>query len=196
MRFRIPARYAVAALAGVAIAGCAGPGRLYVNPEADLAHYGRVAVIPLQNLAGDRHAGDRVTRALITELMIADAFRIVEPIEVLDRLAAAKASPEPNGHVDPQKLREALSGLDVTGYLRGAVTEFDMRRTGGEDLPVVSFDVELIDLETQTVVWRVSVARRGRGHMPLVGVGGVRTLSAATQEACAEVVRRLKAAGY
>lgn len=186
----------LAACLMLAVAGCAGPSRFFVNTDADLSYYGKVAIIPFQNMASDRFAGNRVTRALITELMIADAFTIVEPIEVLNRLAAAKASPDPAGNVDPEKLRQAFEGLGVTGVLRGAVTEFEVRRAGREEFPLVSFDVELIDLQTQTVVWRVAVSRKGRARIPLFGMGGQRTLGAVTQEACLEVVRRLRSAGY
>jgi hypothetical protein len=179
-----------------ALGGCAAPARLYVNPDADVSFYKKVAVIPLQNMTGDRYAGDRVTRAMMTELMIARPFRLVEPIEVLDRLAAKNASPDASGHVDPSKLKEALAGLDATGVIRGAVTEYEVRRTSSEELPLVSFDLEMIDLETQTVVWRVSISKRGHGHFPLLGVSGVRTLGALTQEACAEAVSRLRGKAF
>lgn len=192
---RAPRTLAAAALA-LALGGCAAPSRLYVNPDADVSFYKKVAVIPLQNMTPDRFAGDRVTRALMTELMIARPFRLVEPIEVLDRLAAKNASPDASGHVDPARLKEALAGLEATGVIRGAVTEYEVRRTSSEELPLVTFDVEMIDLETQTVVWRVSISKRGHGHFPLLGVSGVRTLGALTQEACAETVARLKGKAF
>jgi len=177
-------------------AGCAAPTRLYVNPDADLSFYRKVAVIPLQNMTGERYAGDRVTRAFITELLIARPFQVIEPIEVLDRLAKINASPDASGHVDPEKLKQALAGLEATGFLRGAVSEYEMRRSGSEEYPVVTFDVEMLDLETQTVVWRVSITKRGRGHFPLLGMGGVRTLGAVTQDACAAAVARLRARAF
>ena len=71
-RSRAVARGALIAVI-VMLSGCAGSApRLYVNPEADMAYYKRVAVLPFQNLTPERFAGERLTRSFITELIIAD----------------------------------------------------------------------------------------------------------------------------
>jgi hypothetical protein len=67
-----------------------------------------------------------------------------------------------------------------------------MQRSGNSDTPVISFDVELIDVGTGNVVWRASIDRRGKGRLPVVGGGGARTFGRLTQMACEELVDRLR----
>jgi len=83
------------------------------------------------------------------------------------------------------------SKLGVTGILRGAVSDYQVQRTDAGDIPVIAFDAELLDASTGTVVWRSSITKRGRGRLPIIG-GGSRSMSRLTQDACAELVGRLR----
>ena len=71
---------AVAFVIGFVVAGCGtGSGlRLFVNSEADMTFYTKVAVVPFANLSAERFAGERVGRAFYTELVIAEQFQLVE----------------------------------------------------------------------------------------------------------------------
>jgi TolB-like protein len=71
---------AAAILLGM-LPGCAAGPKLYVNPQADMSFYKKVAVLPFANLSQDRFAGERVARAFITELVLADRFQVIEPAE-------------------------------------------------------------------------------------------------------------------
>ena len=75
---------------------------------------------------------------------------------------------------------------------RGSVNEYDFQRMGQDEVPVISFDVELLDAATSDVVWRVSISRRGHGRLPLTGGSGTRSFGTLTQEACMEAVSELK----
>jgi hypothetical protein len=81
--------------------------------------------------------------------------------------------------------------VQATGILRGAVTEYSMQRSGTNDVPVVAFDVELVDASTSNVVWRTSVARRGKGRVPLLG-GGERTYAQLIEDAVRDVVAEIE----
>ncbi len=181
---------AVLALAG-GLAGCAAPARLYVNPQADMSFYKKVVVLPFTNLSQQSFAGERVTRAFVTELVIADRFRVIEPADFWQELAKIGGEPDVEGKYDPDKLKQAASTLEATGIIRGAVTEYSLQRSGQEDVPVVSFDAELVDLATSNVVWRVSVSRKGRGHLAMLGETS-RSFGRVTQEACQEAIRTLR----
>ena len=192
-RARIALSIVVLALTG----GCAAPSRIYVNPEADMAFYEKVAVIPFTNLSGQTYAGERVTRAFVTELVIAEHFRIVDPGEfraVLDRTGGL---PSGEGTYDPKKLKDAAKEVGATGMIRGAVTEYEMQRgSSGNETPILAFEVELVDVASGTIVWRSSVSKRGKGRVPVLGGGGTRTLSRLTQDACRELVDRIGSEAY
>lgn len=188
---RAPLLLCVAVLS--ALLGCAAPGKLYVNSDADMSYYDKVAVLPFSNMSGQPYAGDRVMRSFVTELVITERFHIVDPSEfraVLDRIGGLPGS---DGAYDPKKLKDASKETGATGIIRGAVTEYGMQRGGeSDDRPILAFDVEMIDVQTSNIVWRASVSKRGKGRVPVIGGGGTHTLSRLTGEACHELVSRLE----
>ncbi len=181
-------------LAALFLVSCASSGtRVYVNPAADMAFYKKVAVLPFTNMSPDGLAGQRVTRAFITELIMTDRYQIVQPEEFHNALSKVSGLPNPDGSYDPEKLRAAAAQVGATGILRGAVTEYQMQRSGsGGETPILGFDVELIDVNTGDVAWRSSITKRGKGRLPVLGGGGARTLGRLTQLACEELVGELR----
>ena len=174
------------------VLGCAAPGKIYVNSDADISYYDKVAVLPFSNLSGQPYAGERVMRSFVTELVITERFHIVDPSEfraVLDRIGGLPGS---DGTYDPKKLKDASKETGATGIIRGAVTEYGMQRGSSDDRPILAFDVEMIDVQTSNIVWRASVSKRGKGRVPVVGGGGTRTLSRLTEDACHELVGHLE----
>ncbi len=184
------------AVLAVAMTGCAAAPRLYVNRDADLTYYKKVAVVQFANLCSDTHAGARVTRALVTELSIAERFQLVDPAAFWGELERANALPDAQGAIDQAKLKDLASRLDITGVIRGAVTEYGTQRVGSEEFPVVSFDAELVDAATGSTVWRVAVTRKGKGRLAMLGGAGSRTFARVTQEACEQAVAALRRGAF
>ena len=189
--FRVPRYGWVAALAALLASGCATTGRLYVNPEADQGFYRKVAVLPFSNVSGNALAAPRVTRAFVTELIIADLYQIVEPELMQEPLSVSGVEPDGQGRYPSAKVKEVATRLEVQGVIQGAVTEYEMQRRGDDDTPVLGFDVQLLDVATGNVVWRFHWVGKGAGRMPVVG-GGIRTLGQLTQHACQASVAELK----
>lgn len=181
----------LAALMGP-VTGCAAGPRLFVNKQADMTFYQRIAVVPFANLTSDGNAGERVTRAFLTELVIAERFQIVEPGEFHGMLDRIGGLPDAQGHADPKKLAEAATAAQATGMIRGAVTEYSVQRNGNDETPVVSFDAEMVDVATQKTVWRITVSERGRGRIPILGGGSRRSFGMVVQDACRKAVDALK----
>lgn len=175
------------------VAGCGtGSGlRLFVNTEADMSFYTKVAVVPFANLSSERFAGERVGRAFYTELVIAERFQLVEDGEFRRALERAGATQDGQGQYDPEKIKLAASTLGANGLIRGTVTDYQMQRVGSSDSPVVSFDVEMLDLATGGTVWRGSITRRGKGRVPVVGGASTQTFGRLVQESCKEMVGKL-----
>jgi hypothetical protein len=195
---RLPAmRHATRLVAGVlalvVTSGCAASPRLFVNREADMTLYDKVAVLPFHNLSGDAYASARVTRAFTTELIIAERFQIVDPAVLSGELERLNAGYDAQGQINFAKLKDAATAVGATAVIRGAVSEYAMRRAGTGEVPVVSFDAEMVDVATGFVVWRISITETGKGRLPIVGGPGERTFARVTQEACRHAVNVLKA---
>lgn len=181
------------ALALVALmSGCAAGPRLYVNRQADMTMYKRVVVVPLANLSGDPYAPGRILRAFSTELVIADRFQIVDPSLLLGELEKTGTTPDATGQIDLNRLRDAATTLKATAVIRGSVTEYAMHRQGTDEYPVVSFDCEMVDVQTGIVIWRMAITQSGRGRLPIVGGMGERTFSRVTEQACKRAVAVLR----
>jgi hypothetical protein len=180
-----------AAILLVSALSCASSTRVYINPDADMAFYTKIAVVPFTNISGDGFAGQRVTRAFLTALILTNRYQIVQPEEFRVALLKSGALPGADGTYDPEKLREVAVQAGATGVLRGAVSEYTMQRSESGDVPTISFDAELMDANTGNVVWRSSITKLGKGRVPIVG-SGARSLGRLTQDACEEMVARLR----
>ncbi len=176
---------------GLLTVSCASGIRVYVNPEADLAFYHKIAVLPFADLSASSLAGPRVTRAFVTELIMTNRYQVLQPEEFTGALRRMGVLPGQDGTYDPDKLRDAATRMEVTGILRGAVSEYQMGRTEGGDVPVIVFDAELMDVGTGNVVWRSSISKRGKGRLSVIG-GGSRSLGRLTQDACVKLVAQLR----
>jgi TolB-like protein len=188
---RAPLQAALLALA-VTSFSCASGTRVYVNPDADLAFYKKIAVLPFTDVGGQGMAGARVTRSFVTEMIMTNRFQVVEPEEFVGALHRMGVFPAQDGFYDPEKVKNAATEMGVTGILRGAVTEFQMGRSeGGAEYPVIAFDAELVDVNSGNIVWRSSISKHGKSRVPVFG-GGSRSLGQLTQQACAELVGELR----
>jgi hypothetical protein len=181
-----------AALLGGSLLSCASSMRMYVNPEADLAFYQKVAVLPFTDISATSLAAPRVTRAFVTELIMTNRYQITQPEEFVLALARQRVLAGANGVYDPEALRGAAQGMGIHGILRGTISEYQVTRGEGGDVPVIGFDAELVDVATGNVVWRSSISRRGKGRVPIFGASA-RSMGKLTQDACAVMVARLRA---
>jgi hypothetical protein len=163
-----------------------------VNPQADMTLYQKVAVLPFTNLSPQPLAGERVTRIFVTELIIADRYKVVEPAEFRAVLKDMDAQPTADGSYEADKLKAAAGKVGATGVIRGAVTDYQVQRNGQDEFAVLSFDAELMDVESGNVVWRGSITRRGKSRFPIIGGTSASTLGSLTQDACVELVAGLK----
>lgn len=189
---RRAARLLAAAFLLVVAGGCAASPRLFVNRDADMTLYKKIAILPFSNLSGDAYASARVTRSFTTELLIANRFDLVDPSLLSGELERLNAGFDAQGQINANKLKDAATAVGATAVIRGAVTEYAVRRSGVSEYPVVSFDAEMIDVATGLVVWRISISESGKGRLPIVGGQGERTFARVTQEAAQRAVGILR----
>ncbi len=170
---------------------CGGPRR-FVHPEADVSYYERLGLLSFENLATDRVAGEKVTNAFLTELLISKRFEVVEPGRV-NRASRELGLPSPliGGELTPEEVKELGEQLGVEALLRGVVREYEMVRIGQTQYPLVTLDIELLDVATGTTVWVISHTKKGGPNLPFVSVGETFTLGELLQEICHDIVSKI-----
>lgn len=177
------------------LTGCAAGLKLYVNPLADPGAYSKIAIVPFGNLTSERYAPERVARAFESALLATDRYSIMgvgEFYPLLQRSGIELSQLTAN----PERLKAVTASANVTGILRGVVTEYKSQRVGQEEYPLVAFDAELVDGPTGTVVWRATLHARGRSSLALLGLSGDRSFAQVTEKACAQAVASLRAKGF
>lgn len=181
-------------LAGVALLGClssCGGSRSFLHADADIEFYERVGVLPFATLGTDRLAGDKLSSAFTTHLMISRRFVVAEPgqfLSIYQKQIGTHGAAPIGLSLDKLKLFQEEAG--VQGVFEGTVREFDYTR-GTPPRPMISAEVRLVDVATGEVVWSTSVTRVGRPKIPILGLGGSRTLAELAEEVANALVARL-----
>lgn len=160
----------------LSLAGCAGKLKPteFTNPKFDFSYVERVAVLPFENLSGDRQAGARATRLTITELLSSGAVEVVEPGQVQAALAELPGARV--GRVAPPSTQEIISlgrTLGVQAVIVGTVTQSESFRSGAVAIPVVTLDVHMVETETGATVWAAThTVKGGSVGARVLGTGG------------------------
>lgn len=160
---------AATGLTGLACSGTIGSTE-FTNPEIDFSFIERVAVIPFENLSSDQQAGLRATRLMITELLASGAIDVVEPGEVegaLARLGGSRTRP------NTEEIVTLGSALGVQAVVVGTVAQSDVLRSGSVGIPVVTLDVQMVEVETGAIIWAATHTEKGKGlSARVLGTGG------------------------
>jgi curli biogenesis system outer membrane secretion channel CsgG len=177
-------------LAGLTVLGCSGnlPTTQFTNPRFDFGFIERMAVLPLEDLAGDRQAGVRATRVLITELLASGAVDVVEPGEVqavADRVVRGRSAPSKS------EVIELGRELGVQAVMVGSVTQSEVLRSGAVSVPVVTLDLHLLETETGAAVWAATHTERGSGAAAKWLGTGAEPISATTRRCVQTALRSL-----
>ena len=172
-----------------AVAGCGSPP-VFIEPEADLDFYERVAVTPFWVSSADQSASDQVTDAFVTALMISGKYQVVEPGLFRHLLAevADKSSASHRG-LTPQQVQELGTKAEVQAVFEGSILTYEMTRIGQNQYPLISVELRMLDAQTGRLVWSMTLARKGGPGFPFFGFGQTRTLP----ELAAKVVDELVA---
>jgi len=189
-RWREVARFAVVvAMVG---GGCAAPIKTYMHPDADLAFYTDVAVVPFRSLAADRFAGDKFTVEFETALMASELFNVMDRGVFANHLKQVVGSQNPVDGLTAEQLTKLAERTGVQGFFEGTVSQYELVPAGSGRFPVISVEARFVDASTGTVVWSATLTERGGPKTPLIGVGEIHTLGELSQKMCEKLIKQLK----
>lgn len=182
-------RYVVLLIAALATA-CGTPRR-YVKTDADLGAITTVAVLPFENVTADKLCADRVHKIFLTELLNFDAFRVVEPGQLLRAMRREQVEP---GTITPDDMKKLGEQLKAEALFLGTVLEYDEGRSSGTAAsPRVRLQFRLVDTHTGTTLWSASETLGGVTLTArLFGFGGATAASLAQQIIREELARLIR----
>ena len=197
MSVRMGTGMLAAAVLWVVLAGCGGPSA-FVNPEADLPYYQKVAIIPFTSLSQDRVAGYRVSDTFFSELLRRGFADVVEPGQFSAAVIKLRGGTPVENPWSAEELARLAEELGIEGVFLGTVREYDMSRTGRSAFPLLSMEVRLVDAASGKLVWSASTTRRGGPGTPLVswimglfGGGEIHTMGELTTAVCRDFLKTL-----
>lgn len=191
------AKLAAFALAAAVLVSCSGPAR-FVDKEADMPFYERVAIIPFTALGADATSGQKIADVFFVELLRARHFEVVEPGQFAAAMFRTRGGTPFTNPWSSEELIKLGEEAGVQGFFFGNVRDYEMERSGQEAFPLISVDARFVDAATGRVVWSASRTRRGGPGIPLLGLvfsvfggGEIHTLGELSSEVCREMVATL-----
>lgn len=143
------------------ISGCGGkhgPG-FYINQDIDFSYIKRVAVLPLDNLTGDKFAGDAVRHVVISELL---ATRLVDVTCPGDAIAAIETMKIKQGTaLNAEQIKAVGKALNVQAVILGAVNKYGEVREGNISAPEVAVTLMMADAGSGSIIWSVTKTQGG-----------------------------------
>lgn len=132
-------------------AGGCGP-KHFVKKDTDTGGLKTVAVLPFENFTGNEHAGEKIRRIVLTELL-AREVEVVEPGEIT-RLCRELKVKSP-ATISVKEIQEIGNTLDVSAVMTGAVETYGMGRGVTVSYPEVTINLRLIEVSSGDIVWSV-----------------------------------------
>lgn len=189
-RSRVGAVALAAVTAVLLSSACAGPAH-FVDSEADLAYYERVAVAPFSSLAQDQIAGVKVADVFFTELLRTGFAQVSEPGQVAAAMSKVRGGTPITNAWSTEDLAKLGEELGVQGVFFGTVRDYMTERVGRDAFPQISLETRLVDTTSGRIVWTASKTRRGGPGFPIFGFGEVHTAGELTSEVCREMLETL-----
>ena len=185
----------IAALVLVFIAtGCSGFGGKSFggiaagkNDSVSASVKKKIAILPFYNISDKRDAGKMIANNFVTEIFLADRYKVEEPGNILQFMLHENISVI--GEMGIDRIKILGRRLRVDGVLVGVVEEFD---DGLRNAPKVTITARLVESESGTIVWSKQVSRSGDDYIIAFDVGKVRSANALAQKVVREMIKTIK----
>lgn len=145
----------------ISLLACGPSYRLtyFHDPEMDFGSVRTVAIMPFENLSNTQMAADRVRETFANSLLATGAIYVIPLGEVARGISRA-------GIVTPaapsnEEIGKFVGIVKVDALITGTVTEYGTVRSGPASANVISFNLQMIEAQTQKVVWSASTTKGG-----------------------------------
>jgi TolB-like protein len=130
--------------------GC-GP-KHYVHKQTDVGGLKKIAVMPFENFTADEHAGEKIRRIVMTELLAREA-EVIEPGEITRLCKELKVKSV--SYLKVSDIQEIGSKLGASVVMMGAVEAYGMGRGVSVSYPEVTIHLRMIEVSSGTIIWSV-----------------------------------------
>jgi TolB-like protein len=131
------------------LAGCGGT-RAFLDRSFDFGYVEKVAVIPFENLSQSPTSAKQATSIFVTELLVCEAFVVIEPGETAKALSEINAARNPS--LDLQQIKDLGKRLGAQALIFGVVNESGTR-SGAMSVNTVTLDLRMVETETGSTIW-------------------------------------------
>jgi TolB-like protein len=171
----------------VFLLGCSE--KFFVKSEKELSNVKSIAVLPFENFASDAHAGEKVRRIVITDLL-SRGINVIEPGEVTRLLIEMKVGSLSS--IKTKEIQDLGKKLGVEAVMCGSVEAFGISSGISVSYPEVTINLMMIETSTGNIIWSVRNSSGGASFWTRhFGTEGI-TLS----EAARNVVRESLNTGF
>jgi len=170
--------------------GCASDsGVNYHDTKMDFGSIRTVAVMPFSNLTTDKLAAERVRDTFMNSLLATGVVYVIPPGEVargIKRTGIAEATAP-----DLEEVKRLAAVVKADAVITGVVREYGELRSARISANVVSFSLQMMESQTQKVVWTASATKGGISIMDRLFGGGGEPMNEVTEAAVNEIISKL-----
>jgi len=175
----------------LSLAACAGStsSTSYHDPSMDFAALRTIAVMPFANLTRNQQAAERVRDTFVNNLLATGAIYVIPSGEVARGVSKA-------GIVNPAKpsseeIAKIAPIIKADALITGVVREYREVRSGSSSSNVISLSMQMIEVQSQKVVWTASSTKGGISMGDrLLGSGG-QPMNDVTEAAIDDIINQL-----
>jgi hypothetical protein len=147
-----------------------------------------VVVLPFENFSGDKHAGEKMRRVLISELVLR-GFNVIEPGEITRILRTLKV--RSLNSISTEDIREMGKELNVETLVMGSVGTYGISKGVSVSYPEISIHLMIVNTVSGGIEKSLWHARGSPGFWTRhFGVEG-KTLSDVERQVAREAVDEL-----
>jgi len=171
------------------LTSCAGSEATYKNATMNFGSVQSVAVLPFENLTSDDDASARVRDVFMGMLLSTEAMYVLPPGEVergIDRAGINKPTAP-----TVEKIQSLGKILNVDAVITGVLREYGTVRSGQSQANLISLSVQMMEVETGTVVWSGESTKGGITLADRMFGGGGAPMNEVTKEAINDLLDQL-----
>ncbi|MDW7645882.1 MAG: DUF799 family lipoprotein [Desulfuromonadales bacterium] len=176
-------------LLALALTACASSEATYKNATMNFGSVQSVAVLPFENLTTDDDAAARVRDTYMGMLLATEAMYVLPPGEVqrgIDRAGIPQPTSPPS-----DKIQSIGKILGVDAVITGVLREYGQVRSGQTQANIISLSLQMMEIETGTVVWSGASTKGGITLSDRLFGGGGDPMNEVTKEAVNDLLDQL-----